>query len=456
MHISPTFREKWKKCWLDPVYFSEAYLGVNLHEGQKRWLSNSTQAENVLHAGNRWGKSLIQAVKFLHRLIFQIRRDPKITDQRYTAVNVSITQNQANLVFNHVLRLIRQRPGLGHLIADLRFTPFPQLELKNGSLFSARSSQRRGEYLLGEDYDYVNFDEVAFEPHPDYVVQEVLMLRLADRNGTLDYTSTPKGKNWFYRKCMELERNPNRGYAQTGDSRENPFISQEYLQAKLTTLSPARVLQNIGGQFVEDDNSIVKQDEISAALERSTGLKPPQPDRLGESSLRRYTHGWDLARKRSFTVGITLDVTEKPYQLVAFERFHERPWAAVYAAIRERQKTYGGQTVIDSTGLGDLVLEELKDIKAQGFNFGAQGGKAKFDLLLNLKRAHEENLIAYPYLEQIDDSGELWTLPNELSELTWEDNQHCDAAMALALALWGARRKGSEEIFLPFRVGLWK
>ena len=107
-------------------------------------------------------------------------------------------------------------------------SPYPRLEFGNGSIIEARSTQRRGLYLLGHDYDYFIFDEVAFEDEAEFVVNEVIKMRLADRMGTLDLVSTPNGRNWFYRKMKALKSRPKMAYVQSGDSRENKFISKEY------------------------------------------------------------------------------------------------------------------------------------------------------------------------------------------------------------------------------------
>jgi len=437
-------RAVWRKCIFDPVLFAREFLETEPHPGQIRWLKNSIKSENALHTGNRWGKSLVQAIKILHRCIFKIRKLKYNTALKYEAVNASITQDQANIVFDKATRLIKGKKGIELLIKDIKFTPFPHIIFGNGSVFWARSTQRRGEYLLGHDFDYFNFDEVAFEPHPDYVVNQVIQMRLADRAGILDYTSTPKGKNWFYRKCQNLMKNPETGYVQKGDSRENPFISGEYLQRKLKNLSSQKIAQNISGEFVDDPDQVILEKYISFATSASTGLSSPIQG-------HRYCHGWDLARKRTFTVGITLDITNKPYQVVAFERF-QREWKDVFVAIRRRKNEYGGEVLIDSTGLGDVVLSELQDIKAQGFNFGERGGKAKSELIANLQQAHALCNIAYPYIDQKEENGDIWTLQDELRNFYWDSNQDCDAVMALALALWLVRGNISQPIVLSPKV----
>lgn len=442
----------WRKAICDPVLFAREFLEIDPHPGQVRWLINSTRPENALHTGNRWGKSLVQAIKILHRCLFKIRNPKYNNTQKYEAVNASITLDQAKIIFENVNRLIKGRPYLERIVKDVKFTPFPHIVFGNGAIFWARSTQRRGEYLLGRDYDYFNFDEVAFEPHPEYVVNQVIMMRLADRAGMLDYTSTPKGKNWFYQKCCELQKNSKFGYVQNGDSRENPHISKEYLDRKLLSLSPSKIEQNIKGLFIDDVNQVIKEEYIRDAMTASTGLSAPVAG-------HRYCHGWDLARKRTFTVGITMDITQKPYQVVALERF-QRDWKDVYAAIRRRHKEYGGEVIIDSTGLGDVVLSELSNIRPQGFNFGARGGKAKSELIANLEKMHALGRIAYPFIEQIQEDGELWSLQDELRNFYWDKNPaqtgarpgECDAVMALALALWLVREGEKSALILSPKV----
>jgi len=438
----------WQRALADPVYFATRFLEIEPHPGQQRWLRNSTRPENLLHSGNRWGKSLGQAIKFAHRLIFQIRNPRYDRAGRYVAVNVSITLDQARIIFNETLRLLQRLPWSDHLIADLIRTPFPMLRLSNGSVMWARSSQRRGEYLLGHDFDFVTFDEAAFEPQADYVVEEVLAMRVVDRAGRIDYISTPRGKNWFYRKALQLAADRSLGYVQRGDSRDNPYLPADHLARTMARLTPQRRAQNIEGRFVDLGNEVLREEDIQRALSCATGPSEPLPGHL-------YVHGWDLARKRTWTVGATLDVSVSPVQLVALERFQHRPWPAVYAAIRARHRRYGGRVLIDATGLGDVVLAELPDIAAEGFNFGERGGRAKTELIANLEQAFATGSVAvYPY-EMTDTGGTYWSLVGELRDFSWEDNTHCDAVFAVALALWLARQPRETILHPPFRLRGW-
>lgn len=425
---------RWRTAVRDPVLFAREFLEVEPHEGQIRWLQNSITPENLLVTGNRWGKSFIQSVKIIHRCVFRIRDLKYDSAGRYNAVNASITMDQAKIVFHNVLRLIKGKPLLEAMINCVRWSPYPRLYFANGALLTARSTQNRGEHLLGNDYDYFNFDEAAFELHPDYVVDEVIAMRLADREGMLDLTSTPKGRNWYYRRWLDLSKRIDTAYTQQGNTLENDHVSRKYVERKKKNLSEKIVSQNIMGEFVESGDELISAECIHSAFASSTGFSDPVDG-------HRYCHGWDLARKVTHTVGVTLDISSKPYQVVAIERFRGRDWDDVFSTIRKRHRKYGGPVLVDSTGLGDVVLSQLSDIGATGFNFGVGGGRAKSELLTNLQFLHERQEIAYPYFEQIS-GDDFWSNRQELYEATWEDNTSCDFIMALALVCWNLRHRG--------------
>ncbi len=434
---------RWRRSVNDPVLFCREFLEFEPHEGQIRWLRNANMPQNLLVTGNRWGKSQIQAAKFIHRAIFRIRERRFDHINRYRAVNISITQDQANIIFNKCLALIRGKRLIEPLVKSITRTPFPTLIFGNDAEITARTSQNRGEYILGHDYDFINFDEVAFELHPEYLVEEILTMRLADRCGMLDLVSTPCGRNWFFKKYRELRENPQTGYTQVGSTFENPHVSREFLEFKIDTMSTQRIEQNIHGMFIDSGNEILDETSIQRSLSQSSGLRPRLVD-------HRYVTGWDLARKRTFTVGATLDVTNKPFQLVKIERFQHREWPYVYETIRKRKREYGGDTIIDSTGLGDVVISELADIAPQGFVFTT---RSKADLLTNLQSEFEAGHIAVPQYETGTGDSDYWSLVDELRELNWEKNDHCDAVMAIALALWAAKSATSKTPFPGFRFG---
>ncbi|HEX2897652.1 MAG TPA: terminase family protein, partial [candidate division Zixibacteria bacterium] len=212
----------------------------------------------MLVTGNRWGKSFVCAVNIVFHALWRYRTLKYEEVKPYRIVTASITQDQANIIFNTALRLVRQSELLEPLLSKVTVTPYPKMRFGNGATIESRSTQNRGQYLLGQDYDLFVFDEVAFETEPEYVVEEVIQMRLADREGKLFLVSTPNGKNWFYQRAKEIHEKKRPGYIQYGDSRENPFISKEYLDERLKYFSEKRIKQNILGQFVDSGGEILK------------------------------------------------------------------------------------------------------------------------------------------------------------------------------------------------------
>jgi len=429
----------WQRGFHDPAYFAFSVLGVTLHSGQQRWLEHSHRPENLLVTGNRWGKSFVAAVKVLHRALYRPRRLEYDRAGRYHIVTASITQDQANIIFDQVVRLVRQTRLLSPLMTSLVRSPFPKMVFGNGSVVEARSTQNRGEYLLGHDYDLFIFDEVAFETDPEYVVEEVVQMRLADREGKLDLVSTPNGRNWFFRRAQEIRQYHRPGYFQSGDSRENHYISRDFLDERLRYFSERRIEQNIMGQFVDIGGEVLPGSYIDRALARGGG---------GESAGGVCISGWDLARKRTATVGITVRVVEGRAQVVALERFRQLDWTVIIEKIKQRQEAYPGELVVDATGLGDVVVEQLREYHPTPVIFTA-GTKA--ELLTNVELFHARDAISYDRWELPDGTGRIWVFDEELRSARWDDNNECDSLMALALALWPLRRR-SQPVIGP-RIG---
>lgn len=426
---------------IDPVCFARQLLEVDPHPGQKLWLRNSNGPENALVTGNRWGKSFVSAIKILHRAIFRIRPLEFDRQGRYRAVTAAITQNQANLVFGRVVQLLRQSAIAAPMMAELKWSPYPLLTLGNGATIEARSTQNRGEYLLGNDYDYFIFDEVAFETHPEYVVEEVILMRLADREGMLDLVSTPNGKNWFYRRFLEIASGQRKGFVLSGDSRDNPHVSAEFLKSRIEYFTDSRRKQNIMGQFVDTGGEILKGEYVDRALSHS--------DTTTDDKSISYISGWDLARKRTATVGVTVAVGKSGVRVVKLERFRRFDWMVVLDRIKRRQLEYPGRLVVDATGLGDVICEQLAEFNPTSVIFTPS---SKAELLTNVELFHARDEIGYDRWELPDGAGKTWSFEDELRQATWDDNNECDSLMALSLALWPLRKRDLPP--MPPRVGM--
>ncbi len=199
------------------------------------------------------------------------------------------------------------------------------------------------------------------------------------------------------------------------------------MNERVRYFSEARLKQNIMGEFVDSGGEILRGEYIDRAIDC-------YPDGLTREydPEKTYITGWDLARKRTATVGITVEVSEDHVRVVALERFKMFDWQVVLEKIRARQTLYPGQLVIDATGLGDVIVEQLADYNPLPVIFTPA---VKAELLTNVELYHARRLVVYERWELPDGQGKTWSLEDELRGARWDDNNQCDALMALALAL---------------------
>ena len=151
-----------------------------------------------------------------------------------------------------------------------------------------------------------------------------------------------------------------------------------------------------------------------------------------------YLTGWDLARKSTATVGVSVAVCDSIARVVAVDRYRMVEWQVVMEKIRQRQQLFPGQLMIDATGLGDVIAEQLADYNPQPVIFTPA---VKAELLTNVELMHARNSVFYQRWELPDGPGKVWSLEEEMRKARWDDNNRCDALMALALALWPLRRR---------------
>ncbi|MGQ9555902.1 MAG: phage terminase large subunit family protein [Anaerolineae bacterium] len=396
----------------DATVFARAWLQWEPHEGQRRWLLAPRRSTAVLVTGRRWGKSEVAAVQALYHAVFHPRTRQCI---------VSITLDQARLSFDMALRMTQQQPLLLAFVDKIKETPFPLLRFKHGSEITVRTAAREGVYLRGHKFDRCIIDEADYLS--EKLINEVIRMTLADVGGQLVLISTPRARRGLvYRELQRGLAGDPAVYAQQGRTWENPHVDHEYIRSLQGRMTVAAWQREVEGVYADDDTAVFGWQYIQSAYESAAWSLPEerQPD-------RRYVQGVDLAKHEDWTVHSVLDATAKPYRLVCLERYRRQPWPVVAARIREMHQRYGcHQTLIDATGVGDAVLDEVRDV-AQGYIFTQ---RSKLDLITSLQLALEKREVQFPFIRELVD---------ELQGYAWDDKAlTTDCVMSLALAVWAA------------------
>ena len=108
--------------------------------------------------------------------------------------------------------------------------------------------------------------------------------------------------------------------------------------------------------------------------------------------------GADLAKLEDFTA---LSVLDMQGNLCAFDRFSELDWVFQRKRIVELAHRYDARLLIDSTGIGDPICDELyrENIRVEGYKFT---NASKKDLIENLSMMIENQQICDSTDSQVD------------------------------------------------------
>jgi hypothetical protein len=182
-----------------------------------------------------------------------------------------------------------------------------------------------------------------------------------------------------------------------------------------------------GCSFVESGQAVFRATDIERSTRRAIGLQPWAPGRA-------YVTFWDIGRRNDATVGTTLDVTESPMQVVAWERGEGWPYPHIQRKIEARFAQYPGRHIVESNGVGDPVIENL-DVNVEPWVTTA---KSKEQMITALQLALERGELGIP--------PDLRQVKLELLLYQWDDKdlvQDCVMSLAGGVAIANSPRYAS-------------
>jgi hypothetical protein len=486
MEVTAPFAADLRRGRWDLDFFSTRFLAIEPHPGQQRlWRTALLRTPSgwraayltiAVSAGNRAGKTLALAILILHNTLYKMGlQPPDSNDERslmtyskaeYLWFHFGIQQETAELVFNDILRILsgtheaqknRGCPLADELGRDVAETSkkyrgdYPWVvfhEVLGGGEVHFRSTSERAIGSLGRDMHGVSFDECAFEPQLEFVVNEVLHLRRLGTGGQLLLVSTAtEGLTSFAdiwsqgdpeyadRKAsamsLKISTRENIGYG----------LDQETFDRLVADMPPYLIPQNIDGGFVESRSAFFGSQAVDAMF--SADL--PEEDLPRQQ--HRYAQGVDPALTYDSSWAITLDMTDARHLtgVRARRKSGRQTTLSVSAMVSEGHRSFSSahtwcSTVLDATGFGGKVFKDLlADLHPlRCVEFGGTRSK-KLRLLLDLKSSIEGGKLKVPR------SGLWLTLRRQLLGYRLEDRKlETDAVMALALAVREARRQPSE------------
>jgi terminase large subunit-like protein len=254
--------------------------------------------------------------------------------------------------------------------------------------------------------------------------------------------STPNGRGWFYELYERGEKFYNDGTpkfsAEEPDpfydfisirmpSHVNPYNDPAVIERKRQTMSRDNFRQEYLAQFMLESAGVFSN--FGAFFNHDLQyLDNPVEGHL-------YVAGIDLADKDDHTVIFVMDRVER--RIVAWDRFHKIGWTAQKTRIAEMIKKWGAIVVIDDSGIGDPVNEDLRAMGVPLFPYKISTNAAKCHLIDTLQLALENGSLKSPYNGILKGELEFYETKTTASgnkTYSAPRHKHDDCVIALALA----------------------
>ena len=401
----------------DPVFFAEKILGLPLHLGQQAWFKGSTRKINILRPGNRWGKTMAEAIKHIWQgmtkpqLAGKVLSEREWLDQPYETLNFGPGYEQAREVPRLVKDIVEgkilfpkhmhkewgrsnrsQLKGWAIMSDRVDAQMLPSLQFITGAKLLIRSYSEMGAAFKAKSIAFISGDECADIQELWTFTNITLLPRLVSLGGVLDFAGTPQPEGHDYMRMIEMaqedmEKGGDSFYTQKGTMYDNTFLDPAEIKKTEDIADPMLRRQIIEGEYVESGDKYFGFERISNAVDDSlTWL-----DRGLDG--RKYFISVDFAGGKSvwadFTVILVIDYTEEPYRLVHFFRIqgNKMPIPMQYLKVEEIKEKFPGKLIIDGSALGGKNASAfLRHLKQISMDITA---RTKSEMMTSLKTAFD-------------------------------------------------------------------
>ena len=293
------------------------------------------------------------------------------------------------------------------------------------------NSTDQADNLRGEGVSFMIIDEAAMVSEEAWT--EALRPTLSDKNGRAIIVSTPKGMNWFHKLWLRGQDPAYQDYESWQfPTSSNPYIPDSEIEEVKNTLPYDVFRQEYLAEFLEDGAGVFRgiRNCIKGELEE------PKPG-------HEYVLGWDVAKHQDFSVMVVMDTNRR--HVVAFDRFNQVDYGLQIRRLETLAKKYKARVIMDSTGVGDPLLEQVKNrgLIVEGYHFT---NTSKQQLIENLAVMIEKQEISFPNIQEL--INELMIYQYEITRAgnvryNAPEGYHDDCVISLALVAFQARQRNN-------------
>jgi hypothetical protein len=238
--------------------------------------------------------------------------------------------------------------------------------------------------IRGFGFQGVVIDEAAAIPAD--VWHYVLRPTIAQTLGWAVFVSTPKGHNWFYDLFTRGMDPGETDYASlTFPSKASPYFPAKEWDEARRTLPEDVFRQEYMAEFLEDSAGVFRNIDGCLLKDEGGNLRPEY--------IRNVVIGCDVAKHTDWTVLIAMDA--ETGRCFAMERFNHLDWPIQKERILGFARKYRGRLILDATGVGDPIFDDLKRVYSdiEPFKFTPL---SKTELVQRLIVAVEQRKVSWP------------------------------------------------------------
>lgn len=276
---------------------------------------------------------------------------------------------QAEIAFNRMRNYLQARDLSGHLTAFYKCNLTKHyLELYNGTIIWFKGADKP-DSLYGEDVWAAVVDEASRVKEDAFTA---VRSTLTATNGPMRVIGNVKGRtNWFYRMCRMAQQGHSEMHYHKLTAYDAAYAGvldwAEIKDAK--RLLPEHTFRELYLAEPSDDGGnpfgLKAIQECILPGYNEKDISANDSYLIWESGTEAVAWGWDLAKSHDFTVGTAFDKNNDVCQLVRFQT----NWPDTKQRMIDH--TCGLPALIDSTGVGDPILDDLqrKGSNWEGFKF---------------------------------------------------------------------------------------
>lgn len=374
-------------------------------------LTDNSIEDVMLLAGRRVGKSTLAE----NIAIYWALNDPGCR-----IFWVSPSEAQASKVYYDILRalgdsiklIIESNKG-GKSDIEIRF--------KNKSIILFRSA-KSGDSLRGEGINYMILDEAAFISETTY--EQILQPMLLTSGKKLFIITTPKGKNWIFKKWNEWQH-INDCKVFRWSSYDSPFSPKHKLEKTKASLNPKIFAQEYMAEFIDSSSVFNNISELMFLDE----LNAPETN-------KKYWAGIDIGLINDASVLSIIDEDNNIVKLYIFNGVEAPDLMNQIININNLWKFQ--KVAIENNNQGLVIYQDLKRRMNNIIEFNTNS-KTKGEIInkmIHLFNTKEIQLVNDEILRSELES--FIFSQNGTGHMTFaaDSGAHDDTVMATAIAIW--------------------